>query len=69
MPVPYLKQKPEVISVNVGRQLFVDSFLIAETNLERIIHTPRFYEGNPVLGPDKEWGEDNRRRTLCSSLQ
>lgn len=55
MPIPYLKQKPEVIPVNVGRQLFVDSFLIAETNLNRVIHTPRFYEGNPVLEPDKEW--------------
>ena len=55
MPIPYLEQKPGVIPVNVGRQLFVDSFLIAETNLNRVIHTPRFYEGNPVLGPDKEW--------------
>lgn len=55
MPIPYLEQKPEVIPVNVGRQLFIDSFLIAETNLERVIHTPHFYEGNPVLEPDKEW--------------
>ena len=55
MPIPYLEQKPGVIPVNVGRQLFVDSFLIAETNLNRVIHTPRFYERNPVLGPDKEW--------------
>ena len=30
MPIPYLEQKPGVIPVNVGRQLFVDSFLIAE---------------------------------------
>lgn len=55
MVVPYLRQKPEVIPVNVGRQLFVDSFLVAETNLRKVIHTPRFYEGNPVLEPDKEW--------------
>lgn len=55
MPVPYLEQKPEVIPVNVGRQLFVDSFLIAETNLKPVYHTPHFYEGNPVLEPDKEW--------------
>ena len=34
----------------------VDLFAnIAETNLNRVIHTPRFYERNPVLGPDKEW--------------
>lgn len=55
MPVPYLRQKPEVIPVNTGRQLFVDSFLIAETTLIPVFHTPVFYEGNPVLEPDKEW--------------
>lgn len=55
MPVPYLVKKPEVIPVNIGRQLFVDSFLIAETNLKQVYHTPRFYENNPVLEPDKEW--------------
>lgn len=26
MPVPYLENKPSVIPVNVGRQLFVDNF-------------------------------------------
>lgn len=55
MPVPYLRQKPEVIPVNTGRQLFVDSFLIAKTTLIPVFHTPVFYEGNPVLEPDKEW--------------
>lgn len=55
MPVPYLQQKPSVIIINNGRQLFVDSFLIAKTNLEYVFHTPHFYEGNPVLEPDKEW--------------
>lgn len=55
MPVPYLQAKPHVISVNVGRQLFIDSFLIAETNLSVQQHTPHFYEGNPVLEPDREW--------------
>lgn len=55
MPIPYLKDKPEVIGVNVGRQLFVDDFLVSETTLERKFHTPKYYEGNPVLEPDKEW--------------
>lgn len=55
MPVPYLQTKPRVIPINVGRQLFVDDFLISSTNLKRIFHTPHFYEGNPVLEPDKEW--------------
>lgn len=55
MPVPYLKEKPAVIPVNLGRQLFVDNFLIAETDLQPIYHTPNFYPQNPVLEPDKEW--------------
>lgn len=55
MPVPYLDQKPDVIPVNTGRQLFVDRFLIAETDLESVYHTPNFYENNPVLEPDKDW--------------
>lgn len=55
MPLPYLENKPEVISINVGRQLFVDNFLISETTLNPIYHTPDFYTNNPVLGPDKEW--------------
>lgn len=55
MPVPYLKHKPEVITINNGRQLFVDSFLISKTNLRSIVHTPDFYPGNPVLEPTEEW--------------
>lgn len=55
MPVPYLSDKPEVIPVNTGRQLFVDDFLIAESSLQRTFHNPDFYEGNPVLEPTEEW--------------
>lgn len=55
MPVPYLDKKPLVIPVNTGRQLFVDNFLIKETNLKTVFHTPDFYENNPVLEPDRAW--------------
>lgn len=55
MPVPYLKNKPDAITINKGRQLFVDSFLIAQTTLIPVYHTPSFYVKNPVLEPDKEW--------------
>ncbi len=55
MPVPYLEKIPEIIPVNMGRQLFVDDFLIEETDLVRTCHYPRYYEGNPVLEPDKPW--------------
>lgn len=55
MPVPYLKNPPSVIPVNNGRQLFVDSFLIENTNLSFVQHQPVYYQGNPVLQPDREW--------------
>lgn len=55
MPVPYLTDKPDVIPVNTGRQLFVDNFLIQQTNLEPVYHTPEFYAANPVLKADKPW--------------
>lgn len=53
--VPYLKHPPEVIDVSVGRQLFVDVFLIEETNLKPMYHKAVKYEGNPVLYPEKPW--------------
>ncbi len=49
---PYLQKKPGVICINNGRQLFVDDFLIAETNMERIYYKPVAFSGNPVLKPD-----------------
>ena len=49
MSLPYISNKPTVISVNLGRQLFVDDFLIAETDMERVSHKAMFYENNPVL--------------------
>lgn len=55
MALPYLDKKPDVIPVNVGRQLFVDDFLIDATDMERVSHCATFYGGNPVLAPDKEW--------------
>ncbi len=51
-PVPYLDKGPDVIDISVGRQLFVDDFLIAQTDMEREYHRPRKYEGNPVLTPE-----------------
>ena len=53
--VPYLKNPPEVIDVTVGRQLFVDDFLIEETELIPKYHKPVKFEGNPILYPEKEW--------------
>src|ERR1051326_2384220 len=37
---PYLVDPPSVIPVDVGRQLFVDDFLIEQTDLKRTFHRP-----------------------------
>ena len=52
MPVPYLKHPPKVIPIDVGRQLFVDDFLIEAHTLRRVFHMPEKYQGNPVLSPE-----------------
>lgn len=49
MPVPYLESTPQVIPIDVGRQLFVDDFLIEKTDLLQTYHLPEKYEGNPIL--------------------
>lgn len=51
MSVPYLDNPPKVIPINIGRQLFVDDFLIEKTNLTRVYHRPEKHEGNPVFSP------------------
>lgn len=53
LPVPYLENKPEYIDISVGRQLFVDDFLIADTDLKREYGKPETC-GSPVLYPETE---------------
>ena len=56
LPVPpYLRQPPKVIPIDLGRQLFVDDFLIEKTDMTRTFHRPAMFPGNPVVKPDKEW--------------
>src|SRR5262249_11543106 len=55
MPVPYLTSTPAIIPIDVGRQLFVDDFLIAKTDLARTYHPTTFHPATPVLRPDKPW--------------
>ena len=52
---PYLASPPNVIPIDVGRQLFVDDFLIQETDLHRTYHLAEYSAHNPVLAPDKPW--------------
>lgn len=55
MTPDYLISKPEVIDITMGRQLFVDDFLIAESTLSRQWHQAEYHASNPVLSPEKEW--------------
>jgi len=56
MPVPYLDSPPEIIPIDIGRQLFVDDFLVEKTDMERVFHKPVEHEKNPVLTPIREEG-------------
>lgn len=55
MRVPYLENIPEIIPINVGRQLFIDDFLIEKTTLERVFHQAEKLENNPVLYPETSY--------------
>lgn len=53
--IPYLQAPPAVIDVSVGRQLFVDSFLIEETDLQPTYHKAKKHAQNPVFKPETDW--------------
>ena len=55
MPVPYLLSLPQGVPIDVGRQLFVDDFLIERTTLKRSYHKAAIHPASPVLVPDKPW--------------
>ena len=54
MTVPYLAQRPKVTPIDVGRQLFVDDFLIESTDLKRVFHQAEKFTGNPVFQAETE---------------
>ena len=60
MPVPYLTQPPAVIPIDVGRQMFVDDFLIEKTTLTRAFHLTTPYAENPVLKPDQPGEQEGK---------
>src|SRR5579862_3059215 len=51
----YLLRPPAVIPIDVGRQLFVDDFLIEECTLDRSYHAAAYVDANPVLAPALPW--------------
>ncbi|MDE2699474.1 MAG: glycosyl hydrolase family 32 [Gemmatimonadetes bacterium] len=66
MRVPYLENPPELIPIDLGRQLFVDDFLIENTTLRRTFHRPQYWAGNPILKPEKRWEFTSRRPTAMA---
>ncbi len=52
---PYLVDPPAVIPIDVGRQLFVDDFLIERTSLVRTFHRAAYHPASPILKPEKPW--------------
>jgi hypothetical protein len=55
---PYLQKRPDEIPIDIGRQLFVDDFLIESSTLERRHHSPAVHPASPVLRPDRDWEID-----------
>jgi len=54
----YSTSPPEVIPIDVGRQLFVDDFLIEQTTLTRAFHAAEYHPRSPVLKPDQPWEQE-----------
>jgi len=52
---PYLVDPPAVIPIDLGRQLFVDDFLIERTSLVRTFHRAEYHPANPILTPTTPW--------------
>ncbi len=65
---PYLADRPAVVPIDVGRQLFVDDFLIEDTTMSRTFHKAAYHAANPILQPERDWEtyDDVAARTEAS---
>eukprot|EP00966_Prymnesium_polylepis_P328750 7384518-Prymnesium_polylepis.2 len=59
---PYILQPPQTIRIDVGRQLFVDDFLIENLTLKRRWHRAVTHSLS-VLIPDRSWESGRGRST------
>ena len=57
---PYLMRPPAVIPIDVGRQLFVDDFLIEECELDRAVSRGRVHRRQPGPPPGQRRGSVRR---------
>ena len=75
LPVPYLENPPEVINISLGRQLFVDDFLIEETTLSPEYHSAKKMDCNPVFFPQAPWKQTShspvlhRKAAVCGTTK
>jgi hypothetical protein len=65
---PYLQNRPAVIPIDVGRQLFVDDFLIESTTLARRFHQATLHPASPILRPDRDWEGDRANGDACAMV-
>ena len=71
--VPYLLSKseggyaPDLINIDVGRQLFIDDFLIESTTLSRKFYTAYQNPTNPIFYPETAWELTSSPSTACTS--
>ena len=59
LPVNYAQPTPEIYLIDVGKQLFVDNFLIHETSMTRSFYEAKKSILNPVLMPETDIEMDN----------
>jgi len=52
---PYLADRPAVVPIDIGRQLFVDDFLIEQTTMSRAFHKAAYHPASPILKPEHDW--------------
>src|SRR6185436_17116191 len=68
MAVPYLRESPAVVPIDVGRQFFIDDFLVeSSTNIKRTFHLAEYYTNNPVLIPDKPWESEGGKSSAMAN--
>jgi hypothetical protein len=63
---PYLIKPPEIIPIDIGRQLFIDNFLVEESDCERIFEKPEIYPGSPIFYPQTDEEMDNGNCPLAA---
>ena len=54
MPIDYRMPSPKHFAIDVGRQLFVDDFLVDDSSLKRTFHQAKKSEYNPIFQPQTE---------------